>query len=72
MDIDDIEIGTLMHLQGITLKGKNRINRGGISWMVKFKNRTFGLCMQSVQKGEHEMFWMLPKNDPHVRRINGQ
>ncbi len=66
------EIGTLMHLKGKTLKGKNRINRGGRSWMVKLTHPVFGLCMESIEKGNREMFWMLPTNDPHVQRLNGK
>lgn len=67
-----IEIGTSMTLAGITLKGKNRINRGGHTWMVKSISTEFGLLMESVQKGDREMFWMLPQNDPNVKRLNGQ
>lgn len=69
---EHIEIGTLMHLDGITLKGKNRINRGGRAWMVRRIDTTWGLLMESVQRGQREMFWMLPKNDRNVRRLNGQ
>lgn len=67
-----MEIGTLIHLQGITLRGKNRINRGGIAWMVRRIDSEWGLFVESIQKGQKECFWMRENNDPHVKRINGQ
>jgi hypothetical protein len=67
-----IEVGTSMTLKGKTLKGKNRINRGGHTWMVKAITEEWGLLMESVQRGEREMFWMRPSDDPNMIRLNGK
>lgn len=67
-----MEVGTVIHLQGITLRGKNRINRGGITWIVhSIRSNPDEMFVQSLKKGNREMFWMLEKGDPNVKRING-
>lgn len=74
-----MEVGTVIHLVGITLKGKNRIDRGGHTWIVRktnseikiegFANKPM-LLVESLKKGHREMFWMQPEGDPNVKRIN--
>lgn len=60
------EVGTLIILKGKTVRGRNRIRRGGHSWMIK---RVMGnlLLMDSISNPK-EKFWMLSQNDPHMIR----
>lgn len=64
-----LEKGTVIHLTGKTVRGKNRINRGGVTWMVVevVGNR---LRVESLTKKKKEMFWMQDNGDPHMRKLN--
>jgi hypothetical protein len=61
------EIGTTIHLNpkrhALTQRGKNRIDRGGITWMAKSHHPVFGTFWQSVQN--NEAFWIRDVSDPH-------
>lgn len=53
-------------LKGKTLRGKNRIRRGGSSWRVRAYDDRWGVLVESLEAGEREMFWFNPSGDPHV------
>lgn len=58
-----------LRLKGKTLRGKNRINRGGEFWIVAGNNPRFGLFLESVAVGRRECFWMQAPSDPHVEVV---
>lgn len=70
-----LEVGTTIHLRGLTLRGKNRIMRGGHTWLVMdvrpYQTVTDRMLMMSVSKGEKETFWMDTSNDQHMQRLDG-
>ena len=70
--------GDIIELRGKTLRGKNRIARGGVSWkIVRFiEDSNFigpavpGVMVESVQVGQRESFWISLPTDSHMEVIN--
>jgi hypothetical protein len=55
-------------LRGKTLRGKNRLNRGGEQWLVVRRTER-SLFVQSLAVGQREMFWIDQPVDPHTEVI---
>lgn len=62
-----------VRLKAKTLRGKNRIDRGGEIWWVRqMRGKTNGppevqeWLVESVIHGPQEMFWITRPSDPHV------
>jgi hypothetical protein len=55
-------------LRGKTLRGKNRLNRGGTDWLVVRRTES-KLFVQSLAVGQREMFWIDLPVDQHVEVI---
>jgi hypothetical protein len=53
-----MDIGDVIRLKGKTLKGKNRINRGGDDWKIVAFHEDHGALLQSIKVGQREMFWL--------------
>jgi hypothetical protein len=60
-------VGSTIRIKGKTLRGKNRINRGGEEWRVTRWSEEWGCFLESVAKGPVECFWASLPYDQHVR-----
>lgn len=67
--LDNDPIATLT-LRGRTLRGKNRIARGGTKWQVLARGPSGTMFVRSEQVGFRECFWMRDLSDPHVEIID--
>ena len=66
--------GTILRLEGVTQKGKNRISQGGNLWRVaKFKscvaalNNNPGILLESLKDPQKFWMWIKPLGDKDVR-----
>lgn len=64
-----MEVGDRVRLKGKTLRGKNRIRRGGEIWLVIEKRSSLGLLMESC-RNNLDLFWMLDRtSDPNMEVV---
>ena len=61
-----VQVGGTVRLRGVTLRGKNRVARGGESWLVVRHCAKWGFFLVSASVGERECFWATLPNDPNV------
>jgi hypothetical protein len=67
-----VTVGDVIRLKGKTLRGRNRITRGGSLWRVVQSQDSFGgrqWFVESVEKGPRECFWIKERRDDHVEII---
>lgn len=59
----------MLTLKGKTVRGKNRIRRGGDNWTVIDSQESNFMLVESVSN-PRELFWMKKHNDPNVEVVN--
>lgn len=64
--MSDNYVGKNVVVRGLTLRGKNRVNRGGDTYHVVTYSDRYGYFLRSVRSGDRECFWAQLPHDPHV------